>query len=301
MDDQKIQFGRNKQNESRLPAPPGSQLVMKDLKSHTMRQGDTADEKMPAKDRDLRAAADFDFSEWMVYDAKLPSRNSDVNDLGRRFDRMLSRAFEQLWKDNGHEDAGRETTLNAWDENVFESIQEYGPLVLLSHRVVRRIFEWQRDESGIEKLGRLGPALAKAAQIRHRLAHGRITSRHARFKEFIIPELTLLRTKLVAAWPKDARAIIEFVSDELYRPECRCVHLARNHDPLIDFLTKHQHVAVQFRGTFKRGGKRTMGSSDDVGPARFVHLWIAHSENKTEGSVKVELSRQSKQLNPPSR
>jgi hypothetical protein len=44
-----------------------------------------------------------------------------------------------------------------------------------------------------------------------------------------------------------------------------------------------------------------MGSSDDVGPARFVHLWIAHSENKTEGSVKVELSRQSKQLNPPSR
>jgi hypothetical protein len=275
--------------------------VMKDLKSHTARREGTADEQMPVKDRTLRTAADFDFSEWMVYDAELPSSNSDLNDLGRRFDRMLSRTLEQQWKESSHEHAGREITLNAWDEYIFDSIQEYGPLPLLSHNVVRRIFEWQRDVSGIKKLGRLGPALAKAAKIRHRSARGRITAKHAHFKQFIIPELSLLRTKLVAAWPRDARAIIEFISDELLRSDCRCVNLARNFPALIDFLRKHQDVAVGFRGIFKRGAGRTMGGSDDVGPVRFVHLWIAHSENKTEGSVKVQLSAQSKKLKPPVR
>lgn len=276
-------------------------LVMKDLKSHAARQEDTADEQMPTKDRRPRLAEDFDFSKWMVYGAELPLSNSDLNDLGRRFDRMLSSSFDQLRKESGHESAGREITLNAWDEYVFESIQEYGPLVLLSHYVLRRIFEWQCDGSGIKKLGRLGPALAKAAKIRHRSARGRITSKHAHFKQFITPEISLLRARLVVAWPKDARAIIKFISDELFRPDCRYLHLARNHDSLIEFLLFHKDVAVRFRGTFKRGAGRTVGGSDDVGPARFVYLWIAHSENKTEDSVKVELSRQSKQLKPPIR
>ena len=118
-------------------------LVLKDLKSHAARQADTADEQMPTKDRRPRTAEDFDFSKWMVYGAELPLSNSDLNDLGSRFDRMLSSSFDQLRKESGHENAGREITLNAWDEYVFESIQEYGPLVLLSHYVLRRIFEWQ--------------------------------------------------------------------------------------------------------------------------------------------------------------
>jgi hypothetical protein len=275
---------------------------MKDLKSHTARQEDATGEQMPAKDRSLRtAAADFDFSEWMVCDAKLPHSDSDLSELGRRFDQMLSHDFYQLRKDSGQQNADPEITLTAWDEYIFDSIQEYGPLVLLSPCVVRRIFEWQRDMSGIKKLGRLGSALVKAAKIRHRSAKGRITPKHALFKEFMIPELSLLREKLVAAWPEDAQAVIKFISDELLRPGCPCSNLTRNHDALIEFLLRHQRVAVGFRGTFKRTDKGTMGRSDDVGPARFIHLWIAHSEHKTEGSVKAQLSRQSKRSTHPIR
>lgn len=270
---------------------------MKELEPHTLHKRAASDEKVPAKDQNRVTIADSDFTEWMVYDAEIPSRNSDVNDLGRRFDRMLTRAFEQMWKENGHENASRDVTLNAWDEYIFESIQEYGPLVLLSHAVIRRIFEWQRDENGIKKLKSLGPTLAKAAEIRHRSKKGRITSRHAHFKEFIVPEFAYLRSKLVTAWPKDAKGIIEFLSRELLRQDCSCANLARNHDSLIEFLRQNPDVAVRFRGTFK-GGVRHIGNSDDIGPARMVHLWIAHSENRTEGSVKVELSRVSRRSNP---
>lgn len=68
---------------------------------------------MPTKDRRPRTAEDFDFSKWMVYGAELPLSNSDLNDLGRRFDLMLSSSFDQLWKERGDENAGREITLNA--------------------------------------------------------------------------------------------------------------------------------------------------------------------------------------------
>src|SRR5712691_676091 len=135
---------------------------------------------------------DYDFSEWLVPGAELPGSEPDYSVLQERFGRMLVGSFEQQ-----REQAGRDTVLDAWDECIFDSIQEYGPLVLLSRSVVRRIFTWQFDGNCIPKLLRLGKELAKAAQIRHRAAKGRITPKHVAFKRFATEELALLRTKVV--------------------------------------------------------------------------------------------------------
>jgi hypothetical protein len=188
--------------------------------------------------------------------------------------------------------------LDAWDEYIFDSIQEYGPLVLLSRSVVRRIHAWQFDVNCILKLERLGKELAKAAKIRHRLATGRITPKHPRFKEFVVNEIALLRHKLKAAWPKDKTEIIAFVAAELRRPDCPCPNLVRNARPLLDFLDKSPDIAIRFRGTSQPGRGKTTGGADDVGPARLIYLWMAYSENRTEDSVRQELWRQAKDLKP---
>jgi hypothetical protein len=251
-----------------------------------------------ANNRSIASLADFDFSEWMACGAKLPASKSDLNDLGRRVDFVLTRAFERQLKNVGCEDPGRDTTLKAWDEYIFSGIQEYGPLVLLSHNVVRRIFEWYSDPVGVKKLRRLGVDMAKASKIRRRSGRGKITPKHVEFNKFIVEEIVPLRAKLVTAWPKDEKRILLFINDELSRPDCSFPNLARNRRVLLEFLGENKRVALGFRGTFKPGSRRSMGGSDDVGPARLARLLIAYSENRTEDSVRQELWRQSKQLKP---
>ena len=242
---------------------------------------------------------DFDFSDWMVPGSELPASELEFNHIAHSFGRMLVGAFEQQGKDalRNIADAGRDVASNAWDEYIFDSIQEYGPLVLLSRSVLRRIHAWQFDVSCIPKLKRLGEELAKAAKIRGGSATGRITPKHVPFKEFIVKELTPLRTTLQDAWPKDKREIIQFMGVELLRRDCPYPNLAKNVRSLLSFLQQSPDAAVRFRGTFKPGSG-LKGGSDDVGPSRLAHLWMAYSENSTEDSVKQRLWQESKRLKP---
>jgi hypothetical protein len=256
-------------------------------------KGETAHEKAPTENDAFATPAEFDFSDYMVPGAVLPAAELEYSDLQHQFGRMLVGAFEQQGKG-----AGRDTALEAWDEYIFDSIQEYGPLVLLSRSVVRRIHAWQFDVSCIPKLERLGKELTKAAKVRHRLAPGAITPKHVSFKEFIVRELSLLRTKLVDDWPRDKREILEFIGIELLQPDCPYPNLARNARTLLSFLQQSPDAAVRFRGTFKPGSGRIKGGSDDVGPARLAHLWMAYSENRTEDSVRQGLWQQAKHLKP---
>jgi hypothetical protein len=252
-----------------------------------------------------RRKHDFnDFSDWLVPGAKLPDYRSDFQDVAELLDWRLSAAFLQQEKEAGREipldssnDAGRRIIEDSWDEYIFDSIQEYGPFVLFSYLVVRRIYAWQFDASYIEKLQRLGDELAKAARIRHGGAKGKIGRKHVLAKKLLVPELSRLRISLRDAWPKD-QDIVAFLDRELCLPNSPYPNLAINGKSLLDFLTKHPDVAVGFRGIQRPSGRRTAGRSGDVTPVQLYVSWLAHSENRSEESVRQDLHLQSKHVKP---
>jgi hypothetical protein len=240
-----------------------------------------------------------DFTRWMT-GVPLPDSRSDFDDILARFDLRLSADFVQQEKDAGRviqpdscDDAARKAILDSWDGYIFDSIQEYGPFVLLSYQVVRRIFAWQFDLGNIKKLQRLGDELAKAARIRHGLAKGKINRKHALAKKHLVPELSRLRLRLVAAWPAD-HDIIAFIDNELCQPKSLYPNLASNAPSLLGFLAKRPDVAVEFRGTLRPSGKRTAGRAGDLTPAQLFVSWVAYSENRSEESTRQDLHLQSR-------
>ena len=254
-----------------------------------------------SKDTHATPPSIYDFSEFMVPGATLPVSDSEFNELSSRLHLALSYDFALRERDAGRDltvDADRDVKLDSWDEYIFESIQDYGPFILLSHTVVQRIFAWQFDLGCIKKLSRLGTELYKAARIRHGLAKGRITPKHAKAKEHLVEEVSRLREMLINAWPRGAKEVVEFIDAVLRQPDSPYPNLTANIRSLLDFLGKQPDVAIRFRGSVKPASGRQLGRADDVGPSQLVCLWIAQSENRSPESVRQELSRQSKKVRP---
>jgi hypothetical protein len=123
----------------------------------------------------------FDLSFYLSRDASLSSSNTKLNELGAGLDKKLEKIIT--------ENLGPRTmSQQRWDEYIFDAVKDFGAIVLLSHGVVRRIFDWQTAEGGVVNLRRLGTELAKAAETRRGIRKGRITVRNLWAKPICVQE-----------------------------------------------------------------------------------------------------------------
>jgi len=222
-----------------------------------------------------------DLSAYLGLEKELPISNSELNELGRIVDR---RVFGSFYANNPKFASGDSSWNDEdWDEFIFNSIQHFGAIAILSHRFVRRLYDWQRQSRGPERLRRLGHELAAAVEVRRGLAKGTITLKHVWYKEKILPQLITLQQRLSEEWPEPVSEVMAFIRNEL-EDGTLYPDLHRNLSSFLDFLNQDHSTALAFRGPAPgTRGKR-------IGPARMVDRWFARSENLDPEYVRQRMS-----------
>jgi hypothetical protein len=232
-----------------------------------------------------RVPSPFDLSFYLSRDASLPKSNTQLNEIGARLDKKLC---EIVTENLGP----RAKTLSPqkWNEYIFDAVKDFGATALLSHGVVRQIFDWQTAEGGVVNLRRLGVELAKAAETRQGIGKGRITIRNLWAKPVFVAEVGRLKRRLFDSWPETHPELLEFINREV-STEGGYPFLLERKAALMDFLKKRRRLAMGLRESPQRGS-----ASDDktewknVTPTSFFYELLAYSECRAPESIRQEFS-----------
>jgi hypothetical protein len=209
-----------------------------------------------------------------------------VNKLGAQLDKKLAEIVT--------ENLGRQAKIlrqPGLNEYIFDCLKDFGAIALLSHGVVRRIFDWQTAEGGAVNLRRLGVELANAAETRQGIRKGRITTRNLWAKPICVQEIQRLKRRLFDRWPETHTDLVDFVNREICR-KGEYPFLLERKAALIDFLRKHERLGMGLRESPQRSSaKRGKGKWENVTPTSFFYELIAYSERRAPESIRQDFSK----------
>lgn len=158
-----------------------------------------------------------------------------------------------------------------WDEYLYDAVPEYGSLIFLSDKVLRRIHAWWlgvgEPQADLQKLKNFLTAVQHSAEVRRGTRKARITRKHARYKLRVTPELKRLKKLVFDAFPEDVSGVIDVVRSALRKPEFSNLHV--NSASLLRFLENSPLDALGFRGP----GFEDQGKVPDLSPSRFLDRW----------------------------
>jgi hypothetical protein len=211
--------------------------------------------------------------------------------LRRTLDFRLSCAFLDTLSEVERKAFSAETVSAVsykWDDTIIEAAGRYGPILLVSDRVLQTIHRWRTGtrESGpdLSKLEKFFAAILEEAKVRWGEAKSPITLQHARFKPDAVADLTKLQGELRKSTLRTAEEVIELSRRLITVQEYPA--LSQNRTALFVFFRFNPQITLEFGtvGDRTRGEKRT--SPTDL----FYHL-VAFETNRTFESVRQEISR----------
>lgn len=260
-------------------------------------KGKAADERSVTKDKGLTANAGSprpdafrltDFNDV----ANLPESRTEREALRYALDERLREDFAYrlslLPEAEQRRLLERETEFNErWDQYIREAAQQYGTKLLFSDLVMDRVWTWSNgtEDLGIRKLKKLLDQMHKSTRIRLGLAKGPITPRHQLAKQFFVPQLTQLQTRLREVWPASAEEVRKFVASEISTSPL-LPSLKINARSLLQSL-KEDKVAMDFRGQPEH-------STGDITPTQFFVNWVATSERRSPEAVRQDLTKKAR-------
>jgi hypothetical protein len=170
-----------------------------------------------------------------------------------------------------------------WDKYLLkQAAPQYGARIFISEHVMARVWAWASgEERGTRKLREMFNQAHKSARVGLKCAKGSITPQARRARDSFIPEISELQRRLRAEWPDSAAEVRQFVAREI-ETSPPFFYLKRNAPQLVGFLGD-DHIALAFRGE---------PDHIRVTPTQFFTKWLAASTNRSEESVRQDLTRQ---------
>jgi hypothetical protein len=226
---------------------------------------------------------------------QLPETLAELQALRRILDVRLAQDF-QLNLSTPDQQRFENEGLNSlrirrlWDEYLYDAVPEYGSLIFLSDKVLRRVHAWWlgagEPTSDLQKLKKFLTAVQHSAEVRRGSRKAKITRKHVRYKLRVIPELKILKKRLFGAFPNDASGVIDFIRTSLSTQEFPNLYV--NTASLLHFLENSPVDALGFRGSAFEG----KGEVPDLSPARFLDRWLAWSAGRrSPEAVRQKMSK----------